>query len=493
MLGAAAAGRPAERCSGRACLGGLGRTADAFLDAAEASRLAGIEAGQEAARQAARAEAAVRQAEEAGRKAESSRSQGLLSAARTLESAVELIQNASGRLAEEASEVTRGAQTQKGLVDEAATAMEEMNATVLEVSRNAADSAGRADQARTKAQAGAEIVEQAIGSIGEVHRHTGGLRQVMGSLGNQAESIGEVMGVIGDIADQTNLLALNAAIEAARAGDAGRGFAVVADEVRKLAEKTMTATKEVGQAIAAIQQGARRTTADMEEAARMVDEATRYARASGTALGEIVAIVGATSDGVRAIATAAEQQAAASEEISRTISEVSRITDQTGAGMQRSSQASEALARQIDSLATLNRVFRIIGNGTPQKLLEELGRAPEIRSMQRDVQERHLRRVVDANPFLELAYMTDGTGRQIIGNVAPSGLRSASGSTGSSGYGQDWSTRPWFTGPVTTRELYISDSYVSQASGQPCITVAKPLEDEAGRIVAVLALDVKLT
>ena len=64
-----------------------------------------------------------------------------------------------------------------------------------------------------------------------------------------AEGIGRIMNVISDIADQTNLLALNAAIEAARAGDAGRGFAVVADEVRKLAEKTMTATKEVGDAI----------------------------------------------------------------------------------------------------------------------------------------------------------------------------------------------------------------------------------------------------
>lgn len=80
----------------------------------------------------------------------------------------------------------------------------------------------------------------------------------MVGLGGQAENIGKVLGVINDIADQTNLLALNAAIEAARAGDAGRGFAVVADEVRKLAEKTMLATKEVGNAILAIQNSAQK-------------------------------------------------------------------------------------------------------------------------------------------------------------------------------------------------------------------------------------------
>ena len=155
------------------------------------------------------------------------------------------------------------------------------------------------------------------------------------------------MNVINDIADQTNLLALNAAIEAARAGDAGRGFAVVADEVRKLAEKTMGATKEVGENIRAIQDSSRKNIGSMEKAAQAVGEATSHSTESAQALEEIVGISKANAQQVQGIAGAAEEQSGVSEKISSAIEEVNRVASETAEGMSQSVAAIGELARMV--------------------------------------------------------------------------------------------------------------------------------------------------
>ena len=212
-------------------------------EAAEQARLAGI---------------ATDEANEAKARAERAKAEGMMQAAHQLEKVVEVISSASEELSAQVEQSSRGTEVQSQRVAETATAMEEMNATVLEVAKNASQAADSSHNARAKAMEGAKVVAHAVESITAVQAKSVILKDDMAVLGKQAEGIGQIINVINDIADQTNLLALNAAIEAARAGDAGRGFAVVADEVRKLAEKTMTATKEVGEAISGIQSGARK-------------------------------------------------------------------------------------------------------------------------------------------------------------------------------------------------------------------------------------------
>ena len=158
------------------------------------------------------------------------------------------------------------------------------------------------------------------------------------------------MGVIADIADQTNLLALNAAIEAARAGDAGRGFAVVADEVRKLAEKTMSATQEVGQAITGIQAGTRKNIQNVEQVAVTIESATTMSVRSGESLKKILELVHLVNDQVQSIATASEQQSAASEEINQSVEQVATISAQTAQAMEQASGAVADLTQQAQSL-----------------------------------------------------------------------------------------------------------------------------------------------
>ena len=262
----------------------------------------------------------------------------------------ERVSSASEELSAQVEQVSQGAEEQKNRMGEVATAMEEMNATVLEVARNASSAAESATNAKQEAENGEQIVERAIAAINRVSELAQGLKENMHALGSKAESIGQVMNVISDIADQTNLLALNAAIEAARAGEAGRGFAVVADEVRKLAEKTMGATREVGEAISSIQAAARQNIESMDVASKAVEEATGLAGESGEALKRIVSLSNENSEQIQSIAAASEEQSATSEEISRNVDNVNRIVSETAEAMIQSSQAVQELARMAAEL-----------------------------------------------------------------------------------------------------------------------------------------------
>ena len=277
----------------------------------------------------------------------------MLQAAVKLEGVVEVLSSASEELSAQIEQSDRGAEEQARRVGETATAMEEMNATVLEVARNAGQAADIAENTRRKAESGAEIVGRVVTGIGEVQSQSVALKHDMEDLGRQAEAIGQIMNVISDIADQTNLLALNAAIEAARAGEAGRGFAVVADEVRKLAEKTKQATTEVGNAIRGVQGGTRKNMDNVDRSVKTIEEATQAARLSGEALREIVKMVDTVSDQVRGIATASEQQSAASEEINKSVEQVSAISAETAQAMREAATAVQELANQSQVLKRL--------------------------------------------------------------------------------------------------------------------------------------------
>jgi methyl-accepting chemotaxis protein len=255
------------------------------------------------------------------------------------------VSSASEELSAQVEQSSSGAEEQRSLTAEGATAMEQMNATVTEVARNASNAAEMAGKAQDVAKNGVSVVEDTVRHINDVARQAESLKTEMGGLADKAEGIGEIINVIEDIADQTNLLALNAAIEAARAGDAGRGFAVVADEVRKLAEKTMSATRQVVDYVGSIQESTRRNMAATEQAVKLVEQSTAMAGESGRTLHSIVQMVVETADQVRAIATAAEEQSAASEQINRSMEQISRISSETADAMNQSAQAVSDLAR----------------------------------------------------------------------------------------------------------------------------------------------------
>ena len=334
----------------------VGKLADALRGMVDSLKGKIAEAGEQAA-QARKMGDEARQAMEDAKKAqaaaEAAKREGMLAAAQQLEGIVAVVSSASSELSAQVEESEQGAAVTSERLTDTATAMEEMNATVLEVARSAGNAAQVSNDAKIKAEQGADIVENVVKCISEVERQSTQLKADMVQLGQQAEAIGAIMNVISDIADQTNLLALNAAIEAARAGEAGRGFAVVADEVRKLAEKTMQATVEVGNAIKGVQRSADQNMKGVDASSMVIVQATELVRQAGGALKEIVRLVETSADQVRTIATAAEEQSSTSEEINRSLGSVSNASSDTARAMAEAARAVVDLSTQAQQLSRL--------------------------------------------------------------------------------------------------------------------------------------------
>ena len=304
--------------------------------------------------QSERAREAMEKAHAASEEAQA-KTRALLAVADKLEEVGDAVASASTQLSAQIEQSDRGSAEAAARLSDAAAAMNEMNASVQEVARNASVASSASVETKDKAEAGARVVERSLHRIEAVYQASLEVKKDMGQLNEHTQSISVIMGVISDIADQTNLLALNAAIEAARAGEAGRGFAVVADEVRKLAEKTMASTQDVGNAIKAIQESAAKSTASVDDAVAQIEEATGLANESGTALQEIVSMVESTADQINAIATASEEQSAASEQINHSIFQVSDMSHQTAEAMAEAAKAVSELAAQAENLSGLIR------------------------------------------------------------------------------------------------------------------------------------------
>ena len=302
--------------------------------------------------QSRKAQEAMQQAEAASREAQS-KTEAMLVAADKLETVGSVVSSASTQLSAQIEQSDRGAAESAQRLSEAATAMNEMNATVQEVAKNAGSASAASAETKQKAEAGAEVVAKAVQSIEQVHQMSLELKGDMVQLNEHAQDITRIMNVISDIADQTNLLALNAAIEAARAGEAGRGFAVVADEVRKLAEKTMQATGQVTRAVEEIQRSVSGNGKTTEQMVNVMSESSRRAGQSGEALERIRQMAARTAEGMRAIASAADGQCETSREVSETVDRINALSDETARNMSASAEAVaelSRLARELDAI-----------------------------------------------------------------------------------------------------------------------------------------------
>lgn len=251
-------------------------------------------------------------------------------------SALEKLQTAANSMQTTAQDMSATADRSSTLVSAVAAAAEETSVNVQTVSAGTEELTSSIAEISRQVVTSSQIAAKAVNEAGETDA-------TMQGLAESANRISVVIDLIQTIASQTNLLALNATIEAARAGDAGRGFAVVASEVKSLADQTAKATDEIRTQIVAMQQ--------------VTSTAVGAIRNIGQTITEI-------NEVSTAIATAVEQQGAATREIARNIQHAAGGTSEVSSNIvgvsDASSQAGVAATDVLGACGELRREADIL-------------------------------------------------------------------------------------------------------------------------------------
>jgi PAS domain S-box-containing protein len=271
------------------------------------------------------------------------------------------VSDSSGQILATSTLIARGAQAGRSQVHETVTSVEEMAASMVQVSASAEASAAQARAVLDHVRAGDRAVDAAYQSMTKISAAATETANKMTALEQRSREVFQIIELIEEIASQSKLLALNAAIEAAHAGELGRGFAVVAEEVRRLADMSTDATKQVAQRIDAIVEETQAAMTANQNAAREVKEGWTLSGQARHSLEEISKLVQDSAEVSLEIANASREQTRATEHVARAMEMIANFTTESVAGATDTSRAVQDLVDLSERLNETMSRFKIEG------------------------------------------------------------------------------------------------------------------------------------
>ncbi len=269
------------------------------------------------------------------------------------------ITQSSTQVLANAEDHASGSVQQAASIAQVTATMEELTNTAKQIAQSATSVERIADDSAHAAHAGYASVGEALEAMENIRRRVADISGKTLLLGERSRRISEVLNLIKEIAGEIHLLAVNAAIESAAAGEHGKRFAVVASEVRRLAERTRDSAEEIKAIVGEIQSATQSSVLATEQGVQEVENGVALATGARGSLEQIIQMVDRTTQAIRQITLATQQQQSASEQIVQTMREVAVVTGESAAGMKQSAASVGELNVLADQFKTRIKEFKL--------------------------------------------------------------------------------------------------------------------------------------
>lgn len=287
----------------------------------------------------------------------------LLKQSSELDSSAETVRQATDQIGSAMIQVARGAQEQNDQVSRTQQSLARLVADIGQVRDEASASARAAKETGGSLERGTEVLNAALGNIGEMAGSVKETWDIVSVLEGHSAHIIDIVKLIKGIATQVNLLALNASVEAARAGEAGKGFSVVAEEIRRLAVNTSGATEEVGQVVDSIMGDVNKLSRLISKDSEKIGGLTQLTDEVRNAFGTIRASVHEDQQRLTHIAQAIGEMAELSGDLGEAMEHVAEVSVKNAAAAEEVSSSTETMVSEIHHVTQLAHQFGDMARG----------------------------------------------------------------------------------------------------------------------------------
>lgn len=265
----------------------------------------------------------------------------------------QLVRHAAA-LGEANERVASGAVDQSETVARTTFTVESLSDKIDRISQNAENANEACERTRQEARRGLEQVHRVIEGMDRLRTQIESNGRKARRLGDRSVEIGTIVELIRGISSRTDMLALNATIESVRAGEHGRGFAVVAEEIRKLAERTASATGEIGTLVEAIQADAHESLRALGEEQDEMEQEVQRVRETGAALERISKVAEHSAQLVEGISRSSNDQVLAAQEMVRAMQRISEVSHLTLNGTNQARESLRGISQCCERLQPLS-------------------------------------------------------------------------------------------------------------------------------------------